>query len=412
MRIMIVAAVTAKMVFGAGPFDGQTFKGRIAYSSDGNHNDPDDWAASPVALAIFAEAGVKSRLVHFDYNSILPQTDPEWERTHTASVLGAVEHYGYNKALFYDCRKDVDAAVNSIAKAINASSADDPLYFIIAGPMEVPFRGIEKSEPRKRKFVYPISHSQWNDGFSPKYTFTHTKRSVIPSGVHWVQIQDQNRLLSRSRYGKPADPQEFEPYFWMRDSKDARVRFLWKRLVVSTRPDPSDAGMAYFLVTGDEQADPAKLEKLLEKHIVPEPVAERSSVRVEAENFLHFERYELEYRNDREASHTLNVRPVAGSTSGRIRTPYEQPYTAMSGRYDVDIRYSEPQGARSRFRLSINGSAKGESWQSAGDGPGWKTHTVRDVEVRRGDEIAVDVQADGGELARLDYVQLNTARSK
>ena len=45
----------------AGPFDGQTFRGRIAYSADGNHNDEDDWAATPVALAIFAEAGLKAR---------------------------------------------------------------------------------------------------------------------------------------------------------------------------------------------------------------------------------------------------------------------------------------------------------------------------------------------------------------
>ena len=56
------------------------FHGRIAYSCDGNHNDPDDWAASPVTLAILAEAGLKDRLVHFDYNCILPLTDAEWEK--------------------------------------------------------------------------------------------------------------------------------------------------------------------------------------------------------------------------------------------------------------------------------------------------------------------------------------------
>ena len=59
---MFAANVEAR----SGPFDGKTFHGRIAYSADGNFNDPDDWAASPVALAIFAEAGVKERLVHFD----------------------------------------------------------------------------------------------------------------------------------------------------------------------------------------------------------------------------------------------------------------------------------------------------------------------------------------------------------
>src|SRR5437773_160358 len=66
------------------------FQGRIAYSADGNHNDRDDWFASPVALAIFAEAGLKERLAHFDYNCILPHTDKEWEKTHAESVLGTV----------------------------------------------------------------------------------------------------------------------------------------------------------------------------------------------------------------------------------------------------------------------------------------------------------------------------------
>src|SRR4051812_29329688 len=184
------------------PYVGGRFQGRIAWSADGNHNDPDDWAASPVALAIFAECGARDRLVHFDYNCILPQTDPQWEKTHAESVLGAAERYGYNPSVFHDCRRDLDGALAGIAKAIDASSAENPLYFVIAGPMEVPFRGIQKSDPARRKFVYCISHSRWNDGFASRYTFTNTKRSVIPSGVRWVQIQDQNRLLSKSPYGR------------------------------------------------------------------------------------------------------------------------------------------------------------------------------------------------------------------
>src|SRR5918996_1369030 len=132
-----------------GPYVAGKFQGRIAYSADGNHNDPDDWAASPVALAILAECGLKDRLVHFDYNCILPQTDREWEKIHADSVLGAAAHYAYDKSVFHDCRKNLDGALASIVKAINASSADDPLYFIVAGPMEVPVRGIEKADPAK-----------------------------------------------------------------------------------------------------------------------------------------------------------------------------------------------------------------------------------------------------------------------
>ena len=202
------------------PYEQGRFQGRVAWSADGNHNDPDDWAASPVALAIFAAGGARDRLVHFDYNCILPQTDPEWEKTHAESVLGAAERYGYDRSVFHDCRKDLEGALASITKAINDSSSDNPLYFIIAGPMQVPIRGIQKADPEKRKYVYCISHSRWNDGYSTKYTFTHTKRSVIASGVHWVQIQDQNRLLSTSPYGREATPEQWRPYHWMRDSND------------------------------------------------------------------------------------------------------------------------------------------------------------------------------------------------
>ena len=277
-----------------GPFDGKNFRGRIAYSADGNHNDPDDWASSPVVLALFAEFGVKEKLVHFHYNSILTNTDAEWEKTHEAGVLGAAERYGYDRRLFHDCRQALDAAVASLAKAVNESTAENPLYFIVAGPMQVPVMALLKSSPEARKHVYVISHSNWNDGLVTRYSFKNTKRDVIALGVNWIQIRDQNPLLAFSRYGQPAQPEEFKPYFWMRDSQDPKVRFLWERMVVSTRPDPSDSGMAYFLMTGDEEADPAKYKRLLDEKVVPRPIAFRSKVRIEAENFTTLNGYELE----------------------------------------------------------------------------------------------------------------------
>lgn len=385
-----------------GPYEQGRFKGQIAYSADGNHNDPDDWAASPVALAIFAESGVKDRLVHFDYNCILPKTDPEWEKTHAESVLGAAERYGYDKSIFHDCRKDLAAAVASIAKAIDASSADNPLYFIVAGPMEVPILGIQKSRLDKRKFVYCISHSSWNDGFAAKYAFTNTKRGVIALGVHWVQIRDQNQLLSKSPYGKPAAPEAFQAYQWMRDAKDPKVRFLWERLQVSTRPDPSDAGMAYFLMTGDEQADPAKLHRLLADRAKPTPIGFREQVRLEAENFQKLDGFDLEFRNDRTASHRVHIKQT-GSEGGKIATRFDEPYTARRGRYDVDVRYFDDGKSLSRFALLINGVPQGSPWAD-GKATGWTTHTIRDVQLGIGDEVGVGAK---GPASRLDYVQFN-----
>jgi hypothetical protein len=387
----------------AGPFDGKNFKGRIAYSSDGNHNDPDDWAASPVALALFAEFGVKDKLVHFDYNSILPDTHTDWERTHADSVLGAAERYGHDLKRFFDCRKDLDGAVASIVKAVNASTAANPLYFIVAGPMQVPVMAIEKTSPAARRHVYIISHSNWNDGLVTRYKFKNTKRDVIALGVNWVQIPDQNRLLAFSRYGKPAQPEEFAPYFWMRDSRDAKVRFLWERMVVSTRPDPSDSGMAYFLLTGDTQADPAKYKLVLEEKVVLAPVGFRASVRIEAEDFTTLDGYEYEI-TDTSASHRVGVKLSSGKTAGRIATSFRQPYAAPRGTFDVEVRYFDEQGKRSKYTLTVKGKTAGNAWESAGGGAGWTSHTIPKVAISEGDQIAVSVK---GELGRLDYVQLD-----
>jgi hypothetical protein len=399
----LVASLCAADAAARGPYTNGKFQGRIAYSADGNHNDPDDWAASPVALAILAEAGLKDRLVHFDYNCILPKTDPDWEKTHAESVLGAAERYGYRKELFHDCRKNLDAAIASIARAIDGSSAEDPLYFIVAGPMEVPYLGIQKSQPDKRRHVYCISHSRWNDGFARQYTFTHTKRSVIESGIHWVQIRDQNRLLSKSPYGQPAPADSWQAYHWMRDSSDAKVRWLWERLQVSTRPDPSDAGMAWFLATGDEDADPAKLKALLDGHEKPQLVATRPQVRIEAENFRTLSGFEVEDTNDRNASHRLQVR-LAKGPAGKLATSLAQPYAAGEGRFDVQIRCMGEGQSPGRVQLLVDGVAQGEAWKSAGTDPGWVTHTVKNVALRPGSEIAIDAQGTG---LRIDYVQLD-----
>ena len=316
-------------------------------------------------------------MVHFDYNCILPLTNPDWERTHAESVLGAVERYRFEKSRFFDCRQKLDLAVADIARAINAASADNPLYFIIAGPMEVPYLGIQKSDPAKRQFVYCISHSRWNDGFASRYKFTFTKRSVIEQEVHWIQIPDQNRLLSYGRYGTPSSPGDFKPYFWMRDSRDAKVRWLWERMLVSTRPDPSDAGMTWFLVSGDEECDPQKLKELLESHQPPAPVVARKQVRLEGENFRYLEGFVLEDRKDKNASHQLNVRLGEGAAHGRIRTRFDEPFTRASGHYDVLVRYLDENGLSCRYSFFVDGVACGDTW-ARGRGPGLdKSHHPR-----------------------------------
>jgi hypothetical protein len=191
-----------------------------------------------------------------------------------------------------------------------------------------------------------------------RYSFKNTKRDVIALGINWIQIRDQNARLAFSRFGRPALQEDFEPYFWMRDPQDPKVQFLWERIVVSTRPDPSDLGMAYFLITGDQEADLVKYTRLLDEQVVPRPIHFRQKVRIDAENFRTLNGYELEI-TDREASHCAVIKPTGQQEGGRVRATFRQPYAAPRGRYDVDVRYFDEKGRRARFALIVKGAARG-----------------------------------------------------
>ena len=414
LKIAAVAAILISVylsdLYGhSGPFDGKNFKGRIAFSSDGNYNDEDDWGAFPAAIAMLDSFGVTDKLVHVDYCNILAGNDPRFYREMSESVLGSAKRYNIPGSVLFDCQKDLDGAVNSIKNVINASSADNPLYYILAGPMEVPYLGIEKSDPSKRKYVYCISHNSWNDGFTRDDQDLHNynKRDVIPSGINWIQCKDGNRNLAHpGGVGKQSTPEQWSLYHWLRDSHDSRLRWIFTRLEAELRADISDSTMTYFLLTGDEDADLGKLKKLLDDKNVPAPMCPRQYVRIEAENFRTLENYAVEHRNDRRASQRLSVR-LSSIDKGRISTPFDQPYTAQSGRYDVEVRYFDEKDGRGELKFFINGAAKGEPWRSSKDNDQWSSHTISDVTIKSGDEIMVQARGDSSEYVKLDYVQLN-----
>jgi hypothetical protein len=385
-----------------GPFHGANFKGRIAFSSDGNYNDEDDWGAFPVAIAILDAFGVTESLIHVDYCNILPGNDRRFYQEMVESVLGAGERYNVPRSILFDCQKDLEGTIESIKNAINASSADDPLYYVLAGPMEVPYRGIERSDPEKRKYVYCISHNSWNDGYTrnDQDLHVHNKRDVIPSGIHWIQCRDGNRFLAHpGGVGKRSTPQQWSLYEWLRESSDSRLGWIFTRLEAERRADISDSTMTYFLMTGDEDADLSKLKSLLDGKRLPSIAAQRQTIRMEAENFRSLDGYRVT-QGDRKASQRLKV-TLQGRETGCITGKFDEIY-ADGGRYDIGVRYVDAENGQCRFTLYVNGVQRGDSWHAPRNSGEWTTHTIENVVVRDGEEIMVVTKGDVGEL---DYVE-------
>jgi hypothetical protein len=388
----------------AKPYGAGGFQGRIALSHDGNFNDEDDWGAFPVAIAILDALGVKDKLVHIEYNNIIQANDDRFEREMTASVRGAAERYGIPPSLLHNCRTDLDGAIESIKNAVNASSGENPLYYVLAGPMDVPYRGILAADPAKRQYVYCISHSSWNDGYGKRRIESRSKRDIIALGVKWIQVKPGHLLAYSGVPGTKSTPAQWALFHWMRDSTDQRLQWLFTRLEAEERCDVSDATMTYFLLTGDEQCDPKKLAALLDKKQKPDPIAIRPTIRLEAENFSLLENC-VPVTVGKQASQSVAVR-MSDTPKGLIRTDFHEIYAAQSGRYEVSIQYRETNSSAATCTLRINGVPQGDAWKTSGNDNTWKSHTVKEVLLSQGDMIEIEAATKARQQGELDFVQL------
>lgn len=404
VTLAIVSLLSIAWSSQARPYGPDGFQGRIGLSHDGNFNDEDDWGAFPVMLAIFDAFGVTDKLVHIEYNNIIQDNDERFEREMTASVLGAAERYGIPSTILHNCRTDLAGAVASITKAVNASSRKDPFYYIVAGPMDVPYRGIVAADPVKRQHVHCISHSSWNDGFGNRRIEGRTKRDLIALGVKWIQIGHGGLLAYSGRPGTRSTPAEWALFHWMRDSRDERLRWLFTRLEAEERCDVSDATMGYFLMTGDEKCDPKKLAALLDRRQKPEVIAIRRTIRLEAENFTLLENC-APVNAGRQASQNVTVR-MSDAPRGLLRTEFHEIHAAESGRYDVSVQYRRASNGAAAYVLRINGIPQGDGGRATADDNAWKSHTIKDVVLAQGDTIEIEVRGDGKDRGEIDFVQL------
>jgi hypothetical protein len=232
-------------------------KNRIAVTADGNYNDKDDWGATPMTLGLLAKRGLQSKLVHYDWADIIGPNDPVYYEQMKTSTLRAADQFGFNRAKFFDCRTDLDSALESLRQEIDASTSSDPLFILAMGPMEVLWRALDAADPKTRGFVTVISHSKWNNTQIYPPGLTHTRTDVEALGVKWIQITNQNTRLYTESNGLA----NWDPWFWLRDAIDSRMRWTYGRMRASGKPDVSDSGLAYYLLTNDDTGTPSEFKK-------------------------------------------------------------------------------------------------------------------------------------------------------
>jgi len=224
---------------------------RVAINNDGNSYDTDDWGATALIGALMARATDKVQLVHWGYNDNVTKTTSNGEAQMSTSVNGVVTRFALDASVVCDFRKDMSGCVKHLTDAINVSTAANPLTMILCGPEEVEWQALTAADPAKLPFVTVISHSTWNDNFGP-----HTWSQIVKLGVKAVHISDQNVGLGSS---------SASTWMFLNSASDTRYQFLFQRFGSEQGKwgDVSDAGMVYFLITGDQKGTPAKVKTFL-----------------------------------------------------------------------------------------------------------------------------------------------------
>jgi hypothetical protein len=257
-------------------------KGRIAISSDGNEHDEDDWAATPMSLALLAARGLQDQLVVYTFsdhtwgsNKEKPLADAQMRES---AFIGGSK-FGFKKTKFIEAVAAPNFAVIELANQINKSSARDPLTIIAAGPMDIIGDAINEADSTKLKHVRLISHSDWNDQHADKpyeweshegWTWSEIQEKFESKGLQLNHILDQNG--GDDYEGLKTDLTKYDwmktsPYRDQKPYEKGSWDWLYSRLEAAQKGeefDPSDAGMIIYLLTGKQKTSPEDLREILE----------------------------------------------------------------------------------------------------------------------------------------------------
>jgi hypothetical protein len=242
---------------GAPSFDAKV--GRIAMSADGNQHDEDDWASAPMALAILEHRNLQPNLVHYDYNDHIWDSSEKHLENMTESVQEGGKRFGFDMSRFFDDHDpaQLDAGTKNLVKEINASTEDDQLSIVLAGPIETVWMALNAADPEARTHVECVTHGE--DSFNQTHAKDehggHDYDDLIDLGCEKVDIPDQN-----SGFG----PTDMDFWDFLKDSDDDNWEWLYSRLDLVGNGDVSDAGMVFYVVTGEKKGDRSDLKSYFE----------------------------------------------------------------------------------------------------------------------------------------------------
>ncbi|MEM1264508.1 MAG: hypothetical protein AAGI50_00665 [Pseudomonadota bacterium] len=226
---------------------------RVIFDYDGNQGDPDDIAAMPIVALMAKAAGITDKTTFLYGNSGIVAGNasndllPLLEQSAEFSRSLGIDAYSY--------QDDIDGTIDRL---INMIESGDDILLIEAGRLDGIYAALSAVDPIYHQNVTMLSHSIWNENGS---TPTWSDMEAEFEDVTFVRIADQNN--------GPYNTEGFrnEDWQWMDGSDDPWVqeaRDLMELAGPDKVNDPSDAGMLYYALTGDEHGTALDVQALID----------------------------------------------------------------------------------------------------------------------------------------------------
>ncbi|WP_111708565.1 3-keto-disaccharide hydrolase [Lutibacter citreus] len=269
-------------------------KGRIAMSSDGNAHDPDDWGATVASLGIISSRNLQDKLSLYTYaDHVWSSKENHMTQITKSAITGGIQ-FGFDVSRFIPAVDNPEIAYGKMKDEIIKSTSENPLTIIAAGPMQVVGEALslaQKENSNALKYIRVISHSKSNNQHADRpsknekphegWHWDELKKSFSSDGVVFDLILDQNDKknkfvgFSSNNAGKDGKA-DWSVWNFLKGYNNHSIRvnngiqLIYTQMKASHKADISDAGMLYYLFTGDVHGGPEKLKAIFDNGFIGE----------------------------------------------------------------------------------------------------------------------------------------------
>ncbi|MGF1534872.1 MAG: CAP domain-containing protein [Elainellaceae cyanobacterium] len=224
---------------------------------DGNNRDTDDIAALPIAAALTNASGLQDKSTFFYGNNIgEPNIERQVEDMRASAAFA--EKLGIKT---HDYQSGLNQTTDELVKIFNSGQK---VLVLEGGRMEMTYRAFEKTDPDKIKNITLLSHSTNNENYTRNGSRTWSDLKADFPEATFIDIENQNGTNDRNGFNS-------SKWNWLDSTSDPLLQELREHMLEAGRKynedkfnDPSDAGMHFFAITGNENGDPLDAKAFLE----------------------------------------------------------------------------------------------------------------------------------------------------